>query len=132
MENEKNFNEWNEKKRLINSFEKVPIFQVGQIWWAQIGLNVATEIDGKGADFLRPIVIVQKVYGDACLAIPLTSTQRIGDYYASFKDGKGKSHWACLAQTRYLDSKRLKCKFSFVKKEVTSQLRDSLCALIKK
>lgn len=132
MKSEKNFNEWNEKKKLINSFDKVSVFKIGQIWWAQIGLNVATEIDGKGTDFLRPVIIIQKLFGDACLVIPLTSSEKIGDYYISFEDNNGRTQYACLGQARYLDGKRLKRKSTFVKKDIVARLRDALCVLIKK
>ncbi len=132
MENEKDFNVWNEKKKIINLFSDLPIFQVGQIWWARVGLNIATEIDGKGVDFLRPVIIIQKLYGDACLVIPLTSSEKMGDYYISFKDNAGRIQYACLAQTRYLDGKRLKRKSAFIKKEDVERLRDALCILIKK
>ncbi len=132
MENYKNFNEWNEKKKTVNSFEGCPKFKIGQIWWAHLGLNVATELDGKGSEFLRPILIIQKVYGDACLVIPLTTSEKFGDYYARFHDDRGRVQYACLAQARYLDGKRLKRKLSFVSRETTENLKQLLCTLIKK
>lgn len=132
MENEKNFDDWNEKKKMIESSSDLPVFRVGQIWWAKIGLNIASEINGKGKDFLRPVVIIQKMYGDACLVIPLTSSEKSGDYYYFFKDSKARMQYACLTQTRYLDGKRLKRKFSFIKIDIVKELREAVCALIKK
>ncbi len=102
---EKDFDQWNEKKKTINFYTNFPLFQVGQLWWAYLGKNIATEIDGKGENYSRPVIIIQKVYTDACLVIPLTSSCRTGDYYVSFEDNNGREQCACLAQTRYIDAK---------------------------
>lgn len=126
------FNQWNEKKKQTDASEKFPHFSIGEIWWAQIGQNISTEVAGKGTDFLRPIVIIQKVYGNACMAIPLTSKAREGDYYYSFRDSKDNLQCALLTQVRYLDAKRLRYKQSDTKKEEFDGLICSFQALITK
>ena len=126
------FDQWNEKKKTTNFQSEYPHFLTGQIWWAQLGQNIATEVAGKGNDFLRPVIIIQRVYGNACLAIPLSSQNRIGDYYHTFKDSKGKTQYALLTQTRYLDGKRLKYQLADTKKEDLDNLRNAFCAVIKK
>jgi len=126
------FDKWNEKKKTTNFDGAYPHFLPGQIWWAQMGQNIATEVAGKGDDFLRPVVIMQRVYGNACLAIPLTTTERQGDYYLRFQDSKGKTQYALLTQIRYLDGKRLKYQRSDIKKEDLDNLREAFCRLIKK
>jgi len=126
------FDQWNERKKITNFHGSYPHFLPGQIWWAQIGQNITTEVAGKGNDFLRPVVIIQRVYGNACLAIPLTTTERKEDYYFCFKDSKGKPQYALLTQIRYLDGKRLKYQRADIKKEDLENLRDTFCKLIKK
>ena len=130
--NEKIFDIWNEKKKVIDSVGTCPHFSIGEIWWAQLGYNIATEVAGKGYDFLRPVVIFQRVYGNACIAIPITSQERKGNYYFSFYDLKGIKQYALLTQIRYIDGKRLKYKLSSIKKEDFLGLRDAFCTLIKK
>src|SRR3989339_1896643 len=120
------FDRWNDKKKVINFEGSYPHFLQGQIWWAQLGQNIATEVTGKGKDFLRPVVVVQRVYGNACLAVPLTTIQRRGDYYFSFNDLKGSAQYALLAQVRYLDGKRLKYQRSDIKKDDLGRLQDAL------
>lgn len=129
---EKDFDQWNEKKKIVNFSNNLPLFQVGQIWWAQIGQNVATEVNGKGNDFVRPVVIIQDVYRDACLAVPLTSRMRVGNYYFNFKDTQGAEQCALLTQIRYIDGKRLKYRFAHIRDNDLNELRNSLCILIKK
>lgn len=128
------FDIWNERKKQIH-VEGVcpPYFSSGQIWWAQLGKNIATEIMGKGNDFLRPILIFRIVYGNACIAIPLSSVQHEGDYYFSFQDSKGFAQCALLTQIRYIDGKRLKYRQSQIKKEDLGHLqRALLCVLLGK
>ena len=129
---EKTFDQWNGKKKDTNFNGACPHFLPGQIWWAQIGQNIATEVAGKGEDFLRPVVIMQRVYGNACLAIPLTTKEREGDYYFRLQDGKGKTQYALLTQIRYLDGKRLKYQRADIKKEDLDNLREAFCNLLKK
>lgn len=126
------FDIWNEKKKEVHFLDSRSRFSVGQIWWAQIGQNVATEMNGKGRDFLRPVAIIQEIYEDACLAIPLTSRTRIGDYYFNFMDSQGRKQCALLAQVRYFDRRRLKYRLSYIREHDLNQLRNSLCTLIKK
>lgn len=106
--NEENFDLWNQKKKNIHLIGKAPpYFKQGEIWWAHLGKNISTELAGKGDNYVRPVLILQKVYGNSCIAIPLTSQVRNGNYYCSFRDSKYNLQCAILPQIRYLDGKRL-------------------------
>jgi hypothetical protein len=83
--NTNDFDSWNEKKKHTHLLGSYPYFSKRDIWWSQLGKNIATETLGKGEDFLRPVLILQVVYGNSCIAIPLTSKQRNGNYYYSFR-----------------------------------------------
>lgn len=126
------FDKWNEKKKKMHLRSHRPHFFRGEIWWAQIGQNISSEVAGKGEDYLRPIVVIQKVYGNACLAIPLTSKIRNGNYYVSFRDNKGQLQCALLPQIRYLDGKRLKYQQSTVDDKDLIRIVNSFSSLIKK
>lgn len=125
------FDLWNRKKQETHERKSTPYFLVGQIWWIQFGQNIATEINGKGEDFLRPAVIVQKIYGDACLVVPLTSQEKQGKYFYNFIDSQGNTQCAKLVQIRYLDAKRLKYKLSSVSENELKCLQEKLCEIIK-
>ena len=126
------FDLWNEKKKLVEASGRYPYFSRGEIWWAQIGQNISTEVDGKGADFFRPVIVFQKVYGNSRIVIPLTSKARRGDYYFSFYDSRDVFQCALLTQIRYPDGKRLKYKQSSIKKEGFIGLRIAFLNLINK
>jgi mRNA-degrading endonuclease toxin of MazEF toxin-antitoxin module len=117
------FNRWNEKKKLIHLRGKYPpFFNVGDIWWSRIGKNISTEVTGKGINFARPVLIIQRVYKNACIVVPLTSIIRNGNYYHIFKDSKNKTQCALLTQIRYLDGKRLMNRISHVPQETIELL----------
>ncbi len=114
---EKRFDQWNKRKKNTDSLIKRPYFSEREIWWVYLGQNIASEAIGKGKEFLRPVVIFKKVYGNSALAIPLTSQIRKGSYYYSFIDTKNTSQCALLTQIRYIDGKRLKYKTSTMYKK---------------
>lgn len=132
MSYENEFDEWNDIKKKTHLFGKRPYFVVGEIWWAQIGKNISTELIGKGVDYLRPVIVLQRVYGNACIVVPLTSHRRDGDYYFNFEDSVGIQQCAILPQIKYIDGKRLKYKKARVCKKDLCSLKDELITLIKK
>jgi mRNA interferase MazF len=90
----------------LQSRKSRPSFKEGEIRWCSIGINVGVEILGKGADFVRPVLIYKKLDAASFLAIPLTTQPKEGSWYVHIKIGRAKSV-AIIAQARVLDSKRL-------------------------
>jgi coenzyme F420-0:L-glutamate ligase len=129
---EERFNKWNEKKKLIDSLKKKKSFYVKDIWWAQIGQNIGSESVGKGNSFLRPVLIVRRVYGSAAIVIPLTSKEKTGDYYYNFVDTNGKRQCALLTQIRYLDAKRLEYRNSRISTVELKNIKASFSSMINK
>lgn len=125
------FSLWNGKKQEIHFSKNTPEFSDGEIWWASLGQNISTEIFGKGNDFLRPVVILRKVFSDACVVIPLTSKGKKGSYYFHFLDHENISQYAILHQVRYLDSKRMKYKMGNMKQKDFQNLQNTFCLFIK-
>lgn len=124
------FDRWNEKKKITHKSEKVPYFFAGEIWWAQLGKNISSESLGKGEDFLRPVLILQKFYGTSALVIPLTSQKKEGSYYFSFSDTEGRVQNAILPQVRYVDGKRFRHKLSEAPEEAFDNIQQKLFSLI--
>ncbi len=108
----KDFDSWNVKKKKINLGERCPGFSEREIWYCRMGLNVGFEQDGKGDDFLRPVIIVRKFNNRIFWAIPLTSIEKkISEntkaYYFVFSFSQNKRSVAILSQIRLIDAKRL-------------------------
>lgn len=128
---EKKFDHWNKRKKKTDSLGERPYFSEREIWWAHIGQNIASEVVGKGKEFLRPVIILKKIYGNSALIIPLTSQKREGSYFSSFIDTKENSQCALLVQIRYIDGKRLKYKTSAIHTKDFKNLIDRFTDILK-
>ncbi len=104
----KNYDLWNEKKKELNarSLPDDVFFLEREIWWASLGVNVGSEIDGKGKDFLRPILIVRKFNEDLMWAVPITSTCKEMSYFWRIDFGRIRGV-ASLLQLRLVSINRL-------------------------
>ena len=102
----KDFFNWHKKKTDIDSVPTRPYFHEREVWYARLGLNIGYEQDGKGVDYLRPILIFKKFNNDVCWVIPLTHTQKNTIYYAHITV-LTKPSTAILSQLRLIDVKRL-------------------------
>lgn len=107
---EKDFTDWHQIKNIIDKEKERPYFHEREIWFCGLGSNIGFEQDGKGKDYLRPVVIIKKFNNDVCLVIPLTTTQKKGIHYFSFVMNGAVLNTAILSQIRLIDSKRLHYK----------------------
>lgn len=104
----KDFKKWHSKKILVNEIKNTPFFHEREIWFCFLGANVGFEQDGKGEDFLRPVLIVRKFSKETFWAIPLTKTKKKDrPYYYSFSFVKEIESVAVLSQLRLIDARRL-------------------------
>ena len=51
----------------------------------RMGLNIGYEQDGKGEDFLRPVLILKKFNKRVFLGIPLTKIKKDSHFYHNFE-----------------------------------------------
>lgn len=105
----KDFDRWNIQKKITDNTENKNTFHEREIWFIKVGENVGFEQNGKGEEFLRPVIVYKKFSKNVFLGIPLTKSIKEGKFYSSF-DFQGKKSNAILSQIRLFDSKRLKYK----------------------
>src|SRR3989344_2046680 len=97
---DKNFDEWNNKKKKLDMATHIPpLISEGDLWWCSVGENVGAESSGKGQNFTRPIVILKKFGKVSFLGIPTTTKKQKGSWYVGFKH-KGVDEVAMLNQVR--------------------------------
>ena len=106
MEYKKEFDEWNSVKKRLGEDPFPWFFKEKEIWWCSIGVNVGSEHDGKGRNFIRPVYIVKKVSQETFIGIPLTSKLKEDHAHVSFYFNYDLST-AILNQVRVFDKKRL-------------------------
>ena len=110
---QKDFDKWNNLKKIIHNNEKNIFFHEREIWVCSIGLNVGYEQDGKNDEFIRPVIILSKFNNDIFCGVPLTSKEKNFPFYFSFKFKDGIST-AIVSQLKTFDKRRLVRKLGMI------------------
>jgi mRNA interferase MazF len=87
------------KERLHEAQHRPPLVSEGDIWWASVGENVGSEINGKSGLFSRPVVIYKKLSHGFYFVVPTTTQERSGTWFVAFRQ-QDKMMVACLNQAR--------------------------------
>ncbi len=127
---QKDFDNWNDKKKYLHKEKQRPFFKEGEVWFASLGVNIGYEQDGKGKDALRPVIVLKKFNNNSLFVVPLSRSEKDGKYYIKTQ-AAGKSGVAALSQARMLDSKRLVYKIDKLSNEFRQKVIESLCELLK-
>lgn len=123
----KDFEGWYFQKLLVQAGEVQRYFYEREVWWTVIGSNIGFEEDGKGKEFIRPVIILRKYNEHFFLGIPTSSVAKTGRYYYAFETSPGYVT-ALLSQIRAFDSRRLLRKDGMVSGWDYSMIRLRLIA----
>ena len=66
----KDFDKWNNIKKSAHNGNIIRSFKDRDIFYVKVGANIGFEQDGKGEEFLRPVLILKKFGQHAFLGIP--------------------------------------------------------------
>lgn len=110
----KNFDKWNIVKQRTEQKEHTAYFKEREIYWANIGENIGFEQNGKGDDFMRPLLIFRKYSNNLFCGIPLSTTLREGTFFFNFQFLESKKSNALLVQAKTFDVKRLDRKLGMI------------------
>lgn len=129
MQYTKDFESWFKVKQSIQERSDTPPgYKEREVWWAQLGLNVGDEEDGKGEYFSRPILIVKGFSKCLVWAVPLTSNPKVGRFYHSaLLDGKTST--VILSQLRTLDIRRFTNRIGVLDEQTFHDIKHKLVAL---
>jgi len=113
----KRFAEWIVRKEKLDSQDhKPPLVSHGDLWWISFGENVGHEMNGKGAKFARPAVVLKKLAHGFYLVAPTTTKLREGNWYVQIRHA-GVDECVCLHQIRAIDYRRLDRKIGQIDTE---------------
>ena len=129
MSQESDFDNWNEVKKNIENKTNIIQFKERDIFWASLGKNIGFEQNGKGENFVRPIVILKKITNQMFIGIPLSSQIKDGDWFFKFEfniKDKISLNIAILPQIRMFSSKRLLNKIGVMKIEDFEKMKDKI------
>ncbi|KUK77263.1 MAG: Uncharacterized protein XD93_0441 [candidate division WS6 bacterium 34_10] len=126
----KRFDEWNELKKNLQKYSMPPYFKPREIWWCHLGSNIGFEQDGKGADFARPVLVLNSYNRNIFLAVPLSSKIKPDNFYYKKIKYSNNRYSVIISQIRLLDSKRLIRKITTLDKKQFEEVRNCVKAII--
>lgn len=127
----KEFDKWNKIKKLTQDKKETAHFREREIYWANIGENIGYEQNGKGEDFVRPILVFRKYSNNLFCGIPLSTTLREGSFFFNFQFLEEKPSSALLVQAKTFDVKRLDRKIGTISLNDFIQLELKMKGLMK-
>jgi mRNA interferase MazF len=124
------FDQWNDVKKETDMDRKIAHGHTREIWFVRAGKNIGFEQDGKGPEYLRPVIIVKKFNNEIFWGVPLTSQEKKGKYYFTIPNVREEKNTAILSQFRLFSSKRLRYKIGTVKEAIFQKLKKAIAILI--
>ena len=119
----KKYDDWNKVKKKIDSKEILITYKERDIFWANIGENIGFEQNGKGSDFMRPILVFRKFTNKMFLGIPLSTQLREGSFFFQFQFLENKKSTALLVQSKMFDVKRLDRRIGMISKDDFNEMQ---------
>ena len=127
------YNNWNEIKITIEYENIIVGFKERDIFYMSIGKNIGFEQDGKGENFVRPVVIIKGFNKNMFFGIPLSTKMKEGKFYYKFRFQKKDElveNIALLSQMRLFSTKRLLNKIGVISKEDFIKMKNEFKSLI--
>ena len=120
---EKNFDKWNNLKKIFEKEERRFFAHPREIWWCSLGVNLGAEIDGKNDSFERPVLVMNVYSKETMFVLPITSKEKKDKFHykifvkiKDIKTGKYQERpvWVKLTQARVISNKRLLRKVDLI------------------
>ena len=120
---EKDFNKWNNLKKIFEKETRKFFAHPREIWWCSLGLNLGAEIDGKNDGFERPVLVANVYNKETMFVLPITSKEKNDKFHykifvkmKNVKIGKYEERpvWVKLTQSRVISNKRLLRKIDLI------------------
>lgn len=121
----KDFDAWNKIKKETHSKDRPPLFSEREIWWCSLGINIGSEEDGKGEDYLRPVLILRKFNKSIFYGLPITSRIKDDQFHVSINSGDVMGS-IILSQMRLIDSKRLSHLMGRITEDESKEIKKKL------
>ncbi len=121
----KKFSEWFQVKERLNEASPVTFCRAGEIRWVSFGVNVGSEIDGKGDSFTRPALIIHVSGTHVALVVPLTTQTKAIKGYIDL-EWKQRKNMLCINQMRVVSQKRIFSRLSKVSNAKLQHVKEEI------
>ena len=125
----KRFLEWiGLKEKLHETNHRPPHVSERDMWWASVGENIGSEMNGKSGRFSRPVLILKKLAHGFYLVAPTTTQPRDGTWYVHVRLSD-EDEFVCLNQVRTIDYRRLHSKLGQIDTDNFKTVKDGFLRL---
>jgi len=127
------FDGWNSVKKSVHHDKKLRSFKQRDIFYIKMGQNIGYEQNGKGDEFVRPVVIFKKFNHDMFFGMPLSTKIKEGRFYYVFefnKNGIVMKNIVLLSQLRLFSANRLLNKIGVMEKNDFKYMKDKFKNLL--
>lgn len=125
------FDKWNKIKKNTNKDKNLRYFHEREVFYIRLGKNIGFEQNGKGQEFIRPVVVIKKFSKYIFWGIPLSRMTKKGKYYYNFSFLDGVTSSALLSQLKLIDTRRLLNKIGVVDKMDMQEIKKRTINLFK-
>jgi|SRR3989338_8283042 len=126
----RDFDVWNRLKKKTHRRDVLLGFKVRELWFIRMGKNIGFEQDGKGEEFLRPVLVFKKFNTQLFWGISLTGRSKNGVYYFRLPTMHGRKNTLILSQLRLYDAKRLQYQIGVCAADVFERVKQHIIAII--
>ncbi len=123
---QKDFDNWNERKKDIHNNGEIKLYHTRELWWCSLGVNVGSEQDGSGEKYDRPVLILKGISKQTCIILPLTSSPEKHKMRIQIGKVQEKEASVMISQIRIIDTKRLIYKIGFLDKIIFNSITKTI------
>ncbi len=120
----KSFDKWNGVKKQLDNENSGVFCRAGEIRWVSIGVNIGSEMDGKGESFNRPCLIVDIFSDKLALVFPMTTSVKKSAGYVPIKLKDGQMVSVCIHQARVISPKRILQRIQVLSPSKLQEMKD--------
>ena len=101
------------------------VIRKGEIRWSIFGVNIGREMDGKGENFARPVLILHVIGDSLALVAPITSKNKKLPGYIQL-DWSGHGDSLCIHQIRIVSTKRILKRLAKISDSKLKEIKNSI------
>lgn len=124
------FSDWNKIKKDLHLNKVNKRYNVGDMWWCNLGKNVGHEQNGTGPNFQRPVLVIRSFNKNVCLIIPLSTKNKKNEFYINVGKIQGEEAFGIISQIRLIDTKRFVNKVGFLNKKQEKIIKKAIHEMI--